>query len=81
MSVPELRIAPATSGSMRCTYRGPGEDFFCLRYKVWYRSYDCAIRTKFKTCRGCLDCDQGRFNHKRHSAALSRVRFPFPPCE
>lgn len=56
--------------------RQPGDDFFCLRFGVWYPSYDCALRTKFKTCRGCLQCEQGRFNLKRHSASLRLVRFP-----
>lgn len=53
----------------------PGDDFICIRYKVWYPSIDCAIRTRFKTAEGCLRCDQGRFNLKRHAAALHRVRF------
>jgi hypothetical protein len=59
----------------RCSYRDPEDDFFCLRYQVWYPSFDCAFRSKFKTARGCLGCDQGRFNLRRHAAALSRVRF------
>ena len=50
--------------------RLPGDDFFCLRYEVWYPSMDCAIRTKYRTCNGCLDCDQGRFNLKRHEIVL-----------
>lgn len=53
----------------------PGDDFFCLRYRVWYPSFDCAIRTRFRTSEGCLRCDQGRFNLKRHAAAMRRVRF------
>ena len=51
---------------------GAEDDFFCLRYGVWYPSLDCAYRTKFQTAPGCLDCDQGRFNLKRHSARLQR---------
>jgi hypothetical protein len=54
----------------------PGDDFFCLRYRVWYPSFDCAIRTKFHTAEGCLRCDQGRFNLKRHSEAVRRIRWP-----
>lgn len=55
---------------------GPdGTDFYCLRFDVWYDTYDCAIRTKFRTCPGCLKCDQGRFNLKRHADALRTVRF------
>jgi hypothetical protein len=56
--------------------REPGDDFYCLRFQVWYRSLDCAWRTKFQTCPGCADCEQGRFNLKRHQAALAHVRLP-----
>jgi hypothetical protein len=55
--------------------RQPGDDFFCVRYRVWYPSFDCAIRTRFRTSEGCLRCDQGRFNLKRHATALRGVRF------
>ena len=57
-----------------CSYRDPQDDFYCLRYGVWYRSLDCAFRTRFKTSAGCFACEQGRFNLKRHRAALRRVR-------
>jgi len=53
----------------------PGDDFFCIRYRVWYPSFDCAIRTRFRTSEGCLRCDQGRFNLKRHAASLRGVRW------
>jgi hypothetical protein len=55
--------------------REAGDDFFCLRYHVWYPSFDCAIRTRFRTSEGCLRCDQGRFNLKRHSGALRGYRW------
>ncbi|HKQ60211.1 MAG TPA: hypothetical protein VJS92_02930 [Candidatus Polarisedimenticolaceae bacterium] len=54
---------------------GAEDDFYCLRYAVWYPSIDCALRTKYRTAPGCLRCDQGRFNLKRHAAALARIRF------
>ena len=54
--------------------RDADDDFFCLRYQVWYPSIDCAFRTLYKTCPGCLDCEQGRFNLKRHRATLLRRR-------
>lgn len=57
----------------RSSPRAPDDDFFCLRYRVWYPSLDCAYRTRFRTCAGCLDCEQGRFNLKRHSSRLARV--------
>ena len=55
--------------------RAPGDDFFCIRYRIWYPSFDCAIRTRFHTAEGCLRCDQGRFNLKRHAADLRGVRW------
>jgi phosphoglycolate phosphatase-like HAD superfamily hydrolase len=55
--------------------REPADDFFCHRYNVWYPSFDCAIRTRFRTSPGCLRCDQGRFNLKRHASAIRGVRW------
>ena len=70
---------PLATDTPRCAHRGPDDDFICLRYQVWYPSIDCALRTRFKTSTGCLNCDQGRFNLKRHWARLDRLRFrPMP---
>lgn len=68
---------PEPSMSRR-VHRDDEDDFFCLRYQVWYPSHDCAIRTKYRTSGGCLNCDQGRFNLKRHAASLRGYRFPTP---
>ena len=59
-------------------YREPGDDFFCLRYQIWYGSHDCAIRTHFRTAPGCAKCEQGRFNHSRHRSSLVQVRLRLP---
>jgi len=56
--------------------RDADDDFFCLRYRVWYPSSDCAVRTKFRTSAGCLACDQGRFNLARHAAYVRTIRWP-----
>ena len=56
------------------------DDFFCLRFQVWYPSIDCAYRTRWQTCAACANCDQGRFNLKRHAAALPRLRPYRPPA-
>lgn len=77
MSEPQQDAVVAASSRMRCSYRGASDDFFCIRYQVWYPSADCAVRTKFKTSAGCLDCEQGRFNLKRHSTSLEGLRFHF----
>lgn len=66
---------PTDCDAMRHTHRGPDDDFFCLRYQVWYPSFDCAIRTKFRTSPGCLCCQQGRFNLRRHEHALPRGKW------
>ncbi len=55
--------------------REPGDDFFCLRFRIWYPSIDCAFRTRFGTSSACARCDQGRFNLRRHAAALRGARF------
>jgi hypothetical protein len=57
--------------------RDPEDDFFCLRFAVWYPSIDCAYRTRWRTAAGCANCDQGRFNLKRHATSLARIR-PHP---
>jgi hypothetical protein len=56
----------------RTAHREPGDDFYCLRYELWYPSIDCAIRTRYRTAPGCANCDQGRFNLRRHAGALAR---------
>ena len=58
-----------------CELTYSDDDFFCARYEVWYPSIDCALRTRFRTAPGCLNCDQGRFNLKRHAARIGRVRW------
>lgn len=68
--------SPCVTERMEHSHRDPEDDFFCLRYEVWYSSLDCAVRTKFRTCGGCMNCEQGRFNFKRHAPALATLRFP-----
>jgi hypothetical protein len=58
------------------SYRGPEDDFYCHRFEVWYSSLDCAIRTQYSTCASCANCDQGRFNAKRHGSTLRQARIP-----
>ena len=72
---PEDDATFESSGPIPPGPRDAGDDFFCLRYRVWYPSFDCAVRTKFHTSEGCLRCDQGRFNLKRHASAVRAVRW------
>ena len=74
-----LRFDPAvdTAAVVGGGARDVGDDFFCLRFKVWYPSFDCAIRTRYRTSPSCRDCEQGRFNLKRHASELARLRRPF----
>ena len=57
----------AAGGRVPATDR---DDFFCVRYAVWYNSVDCAFRTKYDTAPGCRGCEQGRFNLRRHDSRL-----------
>ncbi len=77
-SLAVVGASPRLSG---CNYRHAEDDFFCLRYGVWYNSRDCAIRTKFRTCEGCLNCEQGRFNLKRHETSLTRKSWSLPALD
>lgn len=61
-----------------CGRRESGDDFFCIRFRIWYPSIDCAFRTRFATSPACSRCDQGRFNLKRHASALRGARFLSP---
>ena len=63
--------------SPRRSPRDAEDDFYCLRYQVWYPSHDCAFRTHFRTSDGCLDCQQGRFNLKRHADSVRRAKRSF----
>ena len=42
---------------VRGGFRSPEDDFFCLRFGVWYPSFDCAVRTRFDTCPACRRCE------------------------
>jgi hypothetical protein len=74
MGLPDLQSLGGIGPAKSLLKRGPHDDFFCLRFGVWYPSIDCAIRTRYRTCSGCLDCDQGRFNLKRHRDATQGLR-------
>jgi len=50
------------------------DDFFCHRFSVPYPSIHCAYRTRYRTCPSCDNCDQGRFNLKRHRAQLNGLQ-------
>ena len=76
MGEPVPSLAQQLPSGMRCAHRDANDDFFCNRYEVWYPSFDCAVRTKFQTSDGCLNCDQGRFNLKRHAGELRIARWP-----
>jgi hypothetical protein len=68
-----LRCGVSESAANRSP-RDAKDDFFCLRFGVWYPSIDCAYRTLYRSCPGCLECEQGRFNLKRHRSEFTRTR-------
>ena len=78
MGEPVLHVRRQSVPRKRRSHRDPEDDFFCIRYQVWYPSFDCAIRTKFQTSDGCKQCEQGCFNLKQHASALQRSRLRFP---
>jgi hypothetical protein len=63
------------SGTLRCTYKGNDDDFFCWKFQLWYPSIDCAYRVQHRTCSPCADCAQGRRNLERRAPDLSRRRW------
>jgi hypothetical protein len=56
----------------------PGDDFYCWRFQVWYRSLDCATRTAYHTAPGCRDCSQGDHNLALWRTEVRRIRPPRP---
>jgi hypothetical protein len=74
MGEPGFEPSGVEQAPVPCGHRDPEDDFYCLRYQVWYPSLDCAFRTRFRTSHGCLNCEQGRFNLRRHAASLHQVR-------
>ena len=42
--------------------KGPYDDFFCHKYRVWYRVDDCVFRGRNQTYPGCVNCFQGYLN-------------------
>lgn len=73
-----LRLDPVVEAIRGIGSRGLDleDDFFCLRFRVAYPSFDCAVRTRYQTCPSCRNCEQGRFNLKRHGAVLAQLRRP-----
>lgn len=43
-------------------FRGPRDDFFCWKFRVWYNLGDCVFRHHFQTNRHCAECEQGASN-------------------
>ena len=72
-----LDVLSGSDAEPRRSPRDAEDDFYCLRYQVWYPSYDCAFRTHFRTSAGCLECQQGRFNLKRHADEIRRTKRSF----
>lgn len=72
---PDDEVEDESQGTIPSGTPTAGDDFYCIRYRVWYPSLDCAFRTRFHTAEGCARCDQGRFNLKRHAASLRGLRW------
>lgn len=42
--------------------RGPHDDFFCWKFRVWYVARDCVFRHAYRTHPDCAECGQGAAN-------------------
>jgi hypothetical protein len=42
--------------------RTEGDDFYCHKYRIWYKVEDCVYRGRNRTFSGCVDCLQGYLN-------------------
>ena len=67
----------ATGGSAALTAeheesKGPRDDFFCWKFRIWYPSEDCVYRHSNRTHPDCSGCFQGRMN-QRHTLKGLRV--------
>ncbi len=53
--------------------KGPRDDFFCWKFRVWYNLRDCVFRHAWQTHPDCASCAQGASNLR----LLGRI--PDPP--
>lgn len=53
--------------------RGPRDNFFCWKFRVWYSLEDCVYRHGWQTHPECANCDQGSANLRLFG------RIPPPP--
>lgn len=65
------KLAGATTPEMSAETRGPRDDFYCWKYRVWYPSEDCVYRHANRTYHGCTGCFQGRLNLRHLERGLS----------
>ncbi len=63
--------AGAATPEMSAGTRGPRDDFYCWKYRVWYPSEDCVYRHANRTYQGCAGCFQGRLNLRHLERGLS----------
>jgi len=50
--------------------KGPRDDFFCWKFRIWYPSEDCTYRHTHRTYHGCAGCFQGRMNQRHLEKGL-----------
>ncbi len=55
--------------------RGPRDDFYCWKFRVWYVLADCAFRHHWQTTPDCADCSQGAANLRLLGAPPMRPRW------
>lgn len=55
--------------------RGPRDDFFCWKYRVWYSLEDCVFRHAWRTTADCALCGQGAANLRLMGKVPPRPRW------
>jgi hypothetical protein len=69
MEAPKLAATPAPGTPSEG--RGPRDDFYCWKYRIWYASEDCIYRHANRTYVGCVGCFQGRMNLRHVERGLT----------
>lgn len=55
--------------------RGPRDDFYCWKFRVWYNMKDCVFRHHWQTNPDCTECGQGAANLRLLGRPPARPRW------
>ncbi|MCU0229869.1 MAG: hypothetical protein MUC67_00680 [Acidobacteria bacterium] len=60
---------------MQLGSRGPRDDLYCWKFRVWYNMKDCVFRHHWRTNPDCSDCGQGAANQRLLGGPPARPRW------